>query len=122
MLDDAATWLADQLDAHVAVTVTYSRDSDSVELKATIGQTGFELQNEFGVAYTETARDYLITASLLILDGDTVEPAEGDLIVETVGGESRTFEVRAPDGGPAWRWSDPEAKQYRVHTQEVPGS
>lgn len=107
-------------------SVTYQRGSDSVTVRATISSSRGETQLEYGVRETWEARDFLISCDDLVLDGDRVEPAEGDRIVESALNESdevvstETYVVLPPnEHEPAWRYSDEHRLRYRIHTKPL---
>jgi len=115
MLSDATKWLHDQAHDHLADTITYRRGEQEVSLAATVGRSEFEIERETGVIVSFESRDYIFRATDLVLGGATVEPADGDRIVEA----GRIYEVLAPGDHPAWRWSDPFRTAFRVHTKYI---
>ncbi len=117
LLKTGSDWLADQLKTHAATTVTYWRGTESVELAATIGRSEWEVETADGVVEKIESRDFLCHAADLALAGAPVTPEPGDLIRETDGAVTRVYEVLAPAGAPAWRYSDPYRKLIRVHTK-----
>ncbi len=108
MLSDGAAWLDQQRKEHLSLTVTYVSGQAQREVAATIGQTVFEVEGEMGVLVRHESRDYIIS-----VDDLDSEPAEGDKIIEA----GRIYEMMAPGGNPAWRYSDPFRKAYRIHTK-----
>jgi hypothetical protein len=119
LLTRGAAWLDQQRSRHLTRTVTYLRGGDSVDLPATIGQTTFEQADEYGVIHRTESRDYLISAAELVLGGGVVTPQAGDRVHETVGAQVFIYEVMAPGGEPAWRYSDPQRQMLRIHTKHV---
>jgi len=119
LLQDASAWLTDQLQAHASRPVTYSRDSVSAEVNATIGKTVFETTNEFGLVERWESRDFLIPAAALVLDGTATLPARGDVIRETQGATTFVYEVLAPGKEPHYRYSDTFRTLWRIHTKLV---
>ena len=119
LLERGAAWLDQQRSRHLTLMVTYLRDTDSVDLAATIGQTTFEQADEYGVIHRTQSRDYLISAADLVLVGTVEQPKAGDRIRETVGAQVFLYEVMAPGGEPPWRYSDPHRNTLRVHTKFV---
>jgi len=118
-LKDASEWLDGMRHAHMTTGVTYVRGSSSVELSATIGRTVFELRDDYGGIEKTEARDYIVRAEDLILDGSAVLPERGDEIRETDGAKTCVYEVMAPGKKPHWRWSDPYRKALRIHTKHT---
>src|SRR5574344_579045 len=87
---------------------------DGVRYKVTAvpGRTVFRQQNEYGAFVRTETRDFIVKRESL-----AAEPRKGDEIVD--GG--KTYEVLAPNGEPAWRWSDPTHTAYRIHTKLTEG-
>jgi hypothetical protein len=127
LLAKGADWLTRKRQEHLARPVTYQRPVDggdqTVELNATVGQTVFRLDDSYpsgaGGGVRVVSRDYLVQASDLVLDGQTVLPQRGDVIIEIAGDKSYVHEVMAPGGEPEWRYSDPQRTSLRIHTKQV---
>jgi hypothetical protein len=108
-------WLASKLKSHASSTVVYVRGANQVSVLATM-----KLDDGYGgIRMQWTDRDFLIAPSDLIISGSAITPERGDTILETVGTKVYTYEVNAPGGEPAWRWSDPHRSLYRIHTKEI---
>ena len=123
LLDSGLGWLGEKRSAHMARSVLYSRGEDSVELLATPGRSVFEQVADFGIQQRHEVRDFLVIAADLVLDGSTVEPAEGDEIRDTVGASVLVYMVQAPgvagSSEPAFRYSDPYRRTLRIHTRHT---
>jgi cytidylate kinase len=120
MMKDAMLWLEAQRTEHMTRLVTYQRGAASVVVSATIGRTTFEVDRTLGIHEEIQSRDYLINAEDLVLDGNQVEPAAGDRIVELDGTKQFTYELSSPLGNePAWRYSDDYRLTVRCHTKLV---
>ena len=115
LLGEAAAWLAAQRHAHLTTAVTYVRGDDQVVLLATIGRTRFTSTDEYGRVLRHEARDYLVRAADLVLDGVAVRPWSGDQVRE--GGQ--VYEVMAPAGEPEWTYADVNRQTVRVHTLQI---
>jgi len=76
------------------------------------GRTVFRQQNEYGAFVRTETRDFIVKREQL-----AAEPQRGDEIEFG----SRRYEVLAPGGEPAWRWSDPMHTAYRIHTKLTEG-
>jgi len=105
--------------AHLSRTVVYRRGDDSAEVAATVGSTAFERADEYGVMHRIESRDFLIAAADLVLAGTATLPKPGDRITETSDTTVHEYEVMAPGGEPAWRYSDPQRLTLRIHTKFV---
>ena len=120
MLRTGQEWLANQLRTHASSPIVYVRGSDQVAVTAIIGRTLMKIEDGYGAIHMQwTDRDFLISPADLILAGSVITPERGDTIRETVGTKIYTYEVNAPGGEPAWRWSDPHRSLYRIHTKEI---
>jgi hypothetical protein len=130
LLERGSNWLADMRHRHATRTVTYQRGDPasggaSVEVKATIGTTTFEIEDGTGALVKIESRDYLILAADLVLDGEQTPPKQGDVIRETASdgsGKVYVYEVMGPggaSGGPHYRHSDPFRKTLRIHTKLI---
>lgn len=120
LLRTGQQWLASKLKSHGSSTVIYVRGENQVSVLATIGRTLMKLDDGYGgIRMQWTDRDFLIDPSDLIISGSVITPERGDTILETVGTKVYTYEVNAPGGEPAWRWSDPHRSLYRIHTKEI---
>ena len=119
LLATGSAWLEAQRHAHLTQTVAYSRGVDSVALAATIGRTEFEDADEYGVIHRTEARDYLVLAADLVLDGAQVLPVAGDLIKETAGEQTLIYEVMSLGREPPYRYSDPYRQTLRIHTKHI---
>ena len=115
LLGKAAEWLDEQRHRHLSTSVWFERDGQRIGLAATVGRTRFESTDGYGRVTRSESRDFLVRAADLVLDGATVFPRPGDLIIE--GG--RRFEVMSPPGEPEWRWSDVNSLALRIHTKET---
>ena len=98
--------------AVLAVDATYRRGAEERRVKAVVGRTVFRTVNEYGAWVRTEARDFIIPSDQLDL-----EPQTGDEVVFDGG----VYEVLAPNGEPAWRWSDPYRTAYRIHTKHTGG-
>jgi len=99
--------------------VTYHRGTSSVEVTAMVGHTDAASLDEYGVAETTRLRDYMILVEDLILDGERVEPWQGDRIREREGGTVHVYGGMGPGGEPPWRYSGSGHSMYRVHTKHI---
>ena len=119
LLEQGAQFLDEKRHAHMTRTVVYTRGAASVEVAATIGQTIFEQEYEFGGIQRIQSRDFLLRTADLVLDSEQVLPQAGDTIRETVGEKVFVYEVMAPGSEPPFRYSDPYRKALRIHTKHV---
>ena len=99
--------------ASVATDVVYRRlGGEPVSIKAVVGRTVFRSTDESGIWTRIETRDFIVGKALI-----DFEPQVGDEI-EFLGS---TYEVLAPSGEPAWRWSDAFHTAYRIHAKHMGG-
>ena len=114
MLKNGMTWLESQRTAHLAGPAEYRRaGQEALTVIATVGQTTYEVDDEYGLRVEAHVTDFLILADELwpVVD----EPQTGDQIVV----EGRLYEVMELSGQGHWRWSDPYQTTLRIHTKEL---
>jgi len=119
LLAQGAAWLEAQRHAHCTSAVAYVRGEASVDLLATIGRTIFEQSDAYGIVERTEARDFLVRAEDLVLDGAVALPERGDRVRETVGAQVLVYEVMAPGNEPHYRYSDAYRWTLRIHTKHV---
>jgi hypothetical protein len=119
LLKVASAWLDAQRLKFMSRVVGYHRGEDSVDVRATIGKSVFEVDSGYAVLERIESRDYLVPAADLVLDGETTLPLRGDRIKETDGSKVFVYEVMAPGSEPHFQFSDPYRKTLRIHTKFI---
>ncbi len=119
MLEQGAAWLNGMRTKHASQPVTYVRGTDAVELSATLGQTTYEIADEYGATVEAKAADFLVSAANLVLGGTKALPEPGDQIRVTAGDQLQVFEVMDLGGAGHWRPSDPYGHTLRIHAKYV---
>jgi len=101
--------------------VTYTRPGFAplTNLSATPGQTNFAIDEGDSVRLAAKERDWVITASDLVLGGKVVWPLKGDRITATSGAFAGTWEVQIPDGTDQPYKPDSTDQQIRIHTKRI---
>jgi hypothetical protein len=113
---DAADWLADQVETHLATSVTYYRGQAGVTLPALISNADQVLGDDTDAAVVSRARDFRVTAADLVINSDQITPAVGDTIrVPVGGGVFDVYEVTELGGEYHYRPADPYGVQLRIH-------
>ena len=116
------SWLAGQLKDHASVAVSYRRPStgESVAVSATPARTVLEEGNTEGIVFTKTEiRDWLIDVADLVLGGEAATPANGDVVDETSGSTTYSYEVLPLGAEPCYSFADAYRVKYRVHSKQV---
>lgn len=81
-------------------------------LRAVVGRTVFRSTDESGIWTRIETRDFIVPRDQL-----PAEPQVGDEIAFL----GNTYEVLAPGGESAWRWSDAFHTAYRIHAKHIGG-
>ena len=119
LLQDGVAWLAQQMKASASQSIQYLRKGNSLEVAAVIGRSVFDVSDAAGGLLRLEARDYVIVAGDLVLNGAAITPQEGDQIQETgADGTPATYEVARFGSEPCWRF-DPYRVRMVVHTRKV---
>lgn len=119
LLQSGLAWLDAQRAKHMTQPVVYEREGVAIEIVATPGRTEFEQADEYGGVQRWESRDWLIATADLVLDGVAILPRSGDRIRHTAGDTTVVYEVMAPAGMPAFKYTDPYRNGLRVHTKQV---
>lgn len=120
LLQSAHAWQEQMRRVHCTHLVTYHRAAETVEVPATVDRTVHALAGGYGPGVEVETRDFLISASDLVLGGVPTEPRRGDKITDTVGGVAVTYSVAGPGGGvPDWIYADANRLTFRVHVLQV---
>lgn len=119
MLQTGLAWLESRRHACLTHTVTYTRGEHSAAVAATVGKSQFDLNDGAGATIRVEARDYLIRAQDLIVDGLPIIPEPGDTITENLAGVDVVYEVNDYGQIPCWNYSDPSRITMRIHTKET---
>jgi len=113
LIKNAMVWLEAQRREHLSIPIIYRRGDASAAITATVGKTVFKVTDDYGRYQHIESRDYLVNASELILEGQSILPQSGDEIEEN----GFIYEVMAPNGEPEWRYSDSYRQCLRIHTK-----
>ncbi len=126
ILRTASDWLGRMFQQHASRSVIYSRDSDAVEIKASVGRTIAEVTTNLGISIEIESRDFIFPADQLVLGDGQVEPQAGDRITELQDSVEYVYEVMPlgktlPVGGESacFRYCDADHSMLRVHTKQV---
>lgn len=115
MLTGAVAQNAVALANNAGSTVTYRRGGYSVSIAATKCPVRSDADMQFGILRINEC-DWIIRASLLVLNSITEEPKELDTITESIGDK---WQVLAIAGEQAFRPSDPYSTSWRIHTKRI---
>lgn len=112
LLKQAISSLASSLQAAGGVEVVYIWGEFPITLKATKGETEFEVITSSGLATHYRSTDWIIKASDLVVGGEEVEPQRGDIIED---GDD-IYEVMPTNDLQPYRRADTYGILLRVHS------
>lgn len=112
LFDRANSVLQRVLGDAVGVNVRYRKAGNDNILTGWLGRTLFNTLTQTGNRIEWGELDLLLPAQSFV-------PAAGDRVAITIGDSEVLYEVKAPAGDPAWRWSDPQRTQWRIHLKRV---
>lgn len=118
ILEHNLAWLDRKRVQFASSAVQYRRGDTTLTVNGSKAKTDGELTTAEGLTIEASIQDWIITAAELAGLG---EPAEGDVIVETLAdGRTVTWEVASPgDPEPVFKWQNQARLAYRVHTNEI---
>jgi outer membrane protein assembly factor BamB len=118
ILQMGADALATATTGSCGLPVVYRQGDVTIsDLDAVVGRTPFRTESSDGASIVSIHRDFLVWAADMVdANGNLFEPKRGDKIDQDDGdGHLYTYEVNAPAGEPAWRYSDSGNKRMRIH-------
>lgn len=114
-----------QSGAGVTLTLT-DLEGNSVTLNETSwpGMQAFRISDEGRSRVEWSDKDFLIPVNVCIIGGNLVKPERGYRITQTFDNPvgTRIYEIMAPEGEQAVRYSDPQNTIYRCHTKLISGN
>jgi hypothetical protein len=120
LIQSGLAWLAGQLAAHAAQSVTYARANTTATVNATLGRKLLQLADvDGGIRMEWTDLSLVVPVAELVLAAVAVTPARGDkiTITDTAAHKSRTYQVEPYGDEPPWTWADPYHSLVRIHTK-----
>lgn len=118
LLQTAATFLTSQLTAHASQPVVFRRGTQEIEVLAVPGQITSQQTDEFNRITRKQMRDWIVRLKDLTVEGEVLEPVEGDQVLCAVGGRVHRYGVYSPGGNePPYRYTDPYHTAMRIHTE-----
>jgi hypothetical protein len=115
LMQDAASFLADELADNLSQTVTYTRGGQTVSLAATKGAPVTEVDTNFGVLRI-VGTTWYVKASLLVYQSVAWTPRKNDVIEESGG---QQWLVLSENGEKEARESDPFGYIWRINTKRI---
>lgn len=114
--EDAGAPLIDEL---FGVTVTLTRNTvTTTGVTATADTVDYNVYDDNGFQTIATCRDYTIRTAAYAFAGTAVEPRRGDVIAETINGETQRFEV-LPLGNKPAAYLLAGGMRWLIHTKRI---
>jgi hypothetical protein len=122
LLQRSASFLATKLQSATVAgrTVTYRRGQlESGAIQAWVSDHDYPITDEQGFVTKVIAFDWNFKTADLLIRGEAITPQSGDLITETLNGETVTYEVMPIPTGPEKDEPDTASVITRVHTKRI---
>lgn len=120
LLNNAAEWLAGQIEQHASDSVKYIRGDAFIPWPAARGTTDFDALDEYGGVIQIRAIDFIGPAAKLDFGDGPTEPLIGDTIEVCEPAGTTTYEVTPfGSGRQHFRPAGQFGKQWRIHTQRI---
>jgi len=117
LIEKGEATLSRLLGQDASVRIVYRRGEEAVELPATVGQTEYETDDQFG-REAFVSRDYLVDRELLVISSGRIEPQRGDRIWQRRGDTTLICDVVSP-GGDAKCFEHSGETRWRIHTKII---
>ena len=117
----AADWLTSQLAAagacrSIELHNPHRDPAVLLTIDATPGETGWDEEGIDAAVTRIEARDWIVAADALVVDGEPVRPDRGWIITDSL--DDAQHEVFAP-GETCWSYCDTSKRRIRIHTRSL---
>lgn len=120
MMADAAEWLAEVMNDHLAEEVTYTRGGSTLTgIKDTHGRQPLRIMDDYGARVEFDNVDHLIDVAAIDFGDGPTEPLPGDEIRVTAGNAVLVYGVMAPQGESVFRPADSYGIKLRIHSKQI---
>ena len=101
------------------VDAVYRRGSQAVPIQPIRSDVEVELIDGDGSVTIAKVTLWRVLAEELVIQGEEVEPEEGDRIEYQVGNKRQVYEVQAVGGANCWEPTDPHVHGYKIKTRMI---
>lgn len=122
LLERGSRMLTKTFDRNESSDVVYRRRqqlNSPISFKSSLGQSDHEQEQGDGFLRVWRSQDFIQPVALLTQNGVPFEPEEDDTIEATIAGERRIYRVTPGQGGPCFRYGEPEQISIRIYTKRV---
>ncbi|MBE3132790.1 MAG: hypothetical protein IMZ55_04900 [Acidobacteria bacterium] len=118
LLHSAVAWLDGVRAGQMSQSIVYARGGvSSAALSATVGQSMSEAIDAAGFPVQVASTDFILSATHLVLAGETVRPASGDRITWARTTGTETYQVQ--DSGSGCSETMGMGRMLRIHTRRI---
>lgn len=93
----------------------------TANVPAQIGLTSAAVEDSSGIVFEQRVRTYTIHVTDYKVNSVVVEPAPGDVIIDSVDGTARHYEVLPQAGQPEKQWADAFGLAWMISTKLING-
>lgn len=117
LISSGLEYLSAMRKEHNSESVVYARGATTATLSATVGATQVQIADALQTGIEVTTVDFIVDIADLPVD----EPATGDTITRTVGGQTLVYEAMPlASSEPSWRYTNELTRaSARIHTKLV---
>lgn len=119
LLQRGATWLGTRLQTSAGLSVTYKRGPQSATITAIPSWLTHTVTDAKQEQQVVRVRRYVFLTSELLFGTRAFVPRDGDLITETINGESVTFEVMQNAAAPSEQQVDQNGDLTHVYAARI---
>ncbi len=118
LMQKAMATLQAQVITHMSVDIVVCFGVHEIPVKAVPGTHELQQLDDQQRIVRVEKRDWIITTTDLVVDGEKQDPKEGWQIKWAVDGEVRVYEAYSPNGSTQpFRYTDPYNTAVRIHTE-----
>jgi len=120
LMQRSATWFGGRLKQVAGRSVILRRGpTATVTITGTVSLHAYTTIGDQGIEISVVADDWVFTASDLVIRGATIEPRDGDMIIESLEGFENKYQVLPVAGRPSVEWLDSSGLLLLVHSKRV---
>lgn len=120
LLQRGVTAFSSRIKTAAGRSVTITRQSNSTAtITGACASNAYSEVGEDGLQTSVTYDDWTFTAADIVISSTTVEPRDGDVITETINGDTVKWEVLPLQNKPCTEWLDTTGTLLLVHTRRI---
>jgi len=120
LMQRSATWFGGRIKQVAGRSVVLRRGTTATAtITGTVSMHAYTTIGDEGIEISVVSDDWIFTAADVVIRGSTIEPRDGDVIIETLNGFDNTYQVLPVAGRPSVEWLDSSGLLLLVHSKRV---